>query len=57
MDARFVDIEPPVRRSRSPLKSSWTELKFARIQIEPVGVFIDEISREIAREFEVWYEL
>jgi hypothetical protein len=50
----FVNVEPPVRRSRRPWRFGWTEFKFARVRVEPVGVFINEMSREIAEKIGPW---
>jgi hypothetical protein len=53
----FVNVEPPVRRSRRPWRSSRTEFEFTRVRVEPVGVFINEMSREIAEKIGPWDEL
>jgi len=50
MGTRFVNIEPPVGRRRSPWGPDWTEFKFTCVQIEPVGIFIDKVFREITGE-------
>ena len=53
----FVNVEPPVRRSRHPWKFSWTEFKFASVEVEPVDVLINKLSRKIAKEFRSRNEL
>jgi hypothetical protein len=50
MGTRLVNIEPPVGRRRSPWRSGWTEFKFTCAQVEPVGIFIDKVFREITGE-------
>jgi hypothetical protein len=57
VSAALVDVEPPVRRSGRPRKSSWTEFEFVRVDIEPMGVFINKVSREIAEKPGPWDEL
>jgi hypothetical protein len=47
---RLVNIEPPVGRGRSPWRSDWTEFKFTCVQVEPVGIFVDEVFRKITGE-------
>jgi hypothetical protein len=50
MGTRLVNIEPPVRRRRSPWRSSWTEFKFPCLQVEPVDIFINKNSRKVSEE-------
>jgi streptogramin lyase len=49
---RLANIEPPVgrRRSPSPWRSSWTEFKFPCLQVEPVDIFVNKMSRKISEE-------
>jgi hypothetical protein len=56
-NTRFVNVEPPVRRSRCPWKFSWTEFKFTRVEVKPVRVFINEMPREITKKCGPWDEL
>jgi hypothetical protein len=53
----FMNIEPPVRRARCPWKSSWTKFEFTRVTVEPVSVFINKMSGEVAEKFGPWDEL
>jgi hypothetical protein len=46
----YLDVEPPVRRFMRPRRSGWTEFEFARVTVEPVGVFIDEMTGEISEK-------
>jgi hypothetical protein len=53
----LVNIEPPVGRRRSPWRSDWTEFKFARVQVEPVRIFINKVFGKITGKSGPWDEL
>ena len=53
----LVDVQPPVRRSRRPWRSSWTEFEFTRVRVQPVRVFVNKMPRKIAKKLGPWDEL
>jgi len=55
--ARVLQIEPPVRGSRCPRESSRTELELASLQVKPMDIFMDKMSRKIVDKFDPWNEL
>jgi hypothetical protein len=57
LTARYFQVEPPVRGSRCPRKSSRTELELAGAQVKPMDVFINKMSRKISDEYGPWNEL
>ena len=50
MSTGLVNIESPVGRCGRPWRSSWTKFEFACVQVEPVGIFLNKVSRKITGE-------
>ena len=47
---RFGYVEPPVIPFRSPWIFSWTEFEFPCLQVEPVDIFVNKMSRKVSKE-------